>query len=66
MTATYSVNLRIMGKSNISLLGQKTLFSGSFMTSLPQYFDSVVLGMIVIVIITLLLIFFLAIVGVQE
>ena len=59
MTATYSVNLRIMGKSNISLLDQKTLFSGSFMTSLPQYFDSVVLGMIVIVIITLLLIFFL-------
>lgn len=59
MTATYSVNLRIMGKSNISLLGQKTVFSGSFMTSLPQYFDSVVLGMIVIVIITLLLIFFL-------
>ena len=53
MTATYSVNLRI------SLLGQKTLFSGSFMTSLPQYFDSVVLGMVVIVIITLLLIFFL-------
>ena len=59
MTATYSVNLRIMGKSNISLLGQKTLFSGSFMTSLPQYFDSIVLGMVVIVIITLLLIFFL-------
>lgn len=59
MTAIYSVNLRIMGKSNISLLGKKTLFSGSFMTSLPQYFDSVFLGMIVIVIITIILIFFL-------
>ena len=40
MTAAYSVNLRIMGKSNVSLLGQKTLFSGEFMRSLPQYFDS--------------------------
>lgn len=60
MTAIYSVNLRIMGKSNISLLGKRTLFSGSFMTSLPQYFDSVVLGLIVITIITILMVLFLA------
>lgn len=60
MTAAYSVNLRIMGKSNVSLLGQKTLFSGEFMRSLPQYFDSVLLGVITIAIITVLLIFFLA------
>ena len=60
MTAAYSVNLRIMGKSNVSLLGQKTLFSGSFMRSLPQYFDSVFLGIVTITIITVILIFFLS------
>ena len=53
MTAAYSINLRIMGKSNTSLLGQTTL------KSLPQYFDSVVLGFTVIVIVTVLVIFFL-------
>lgn len=57
MTAAYSINLRIMGKSNISLLGQKTLFNGKFLASLPQYFDSVFVGMIVIFIFTILMIF---------
>ena len=60
MTAAYSVNLRIMGKSNVSLLGQKTLFSGEFMRSLPQYFDSVFLGIVTIAIITVILVFFLS------
>lgn len=59
MTAAYSVNLRIMGKSNISLLGQPTLFNGAFLKAQPQYFDAVFLGMVVIAIVTLLLIFFL-------
>lgn len=59
MTAAYSVNLRIMGKSNISLLGQQTLFSSQFLKSLPQYFDSVLVGLIAVAIITLLLVFFL-------
>ena len=60
MTAAYSVNLRIMGKSNVSLLGQRTLFSGSFMRSLPQYFDGIFIGIVTIAIVTILLIFFLA------
>ena len=60
MTAIYSVNLRIMGKSNVSLLGHDTLFSGSFMRSLPQYFDTVVMGMIVIAVVTILMMLFLA------
>lgn len=59
MTAAYSVNLRIMGKSNISLLGQKTIFSNSFLESLPKYFDIVTVGFIIVVIITVLLILFL-------
>ena len=57
MTAAYSINLRIMGKSNISLLGKATLFNNQFLQSLPQYFDSVLIGIVVIVIITVILIF---------
>lgn len=59
MTAIYSVNLRIMGKSNISLLGQPTLFNGA-LRNLPQYFDSVTLGFLVIVVVTILMVLFLA------
>ena len=57
MTAAYSVNLRIMGKSNVSLLGHSTLLS--HFSGLPQYFDTVSLGFIVIIIVTALIIFFL-------
>ncbi|KRO03783.1 ribose xylose arabinose galactoside ABC-type transporter permease [Levilactobacillus paucivorans] len=59
MTACYSVNLRIMGRANVSLLGKNTLFKNHFLASLPQYFDSVVLGTIVMVIITTIVIYFL-------
>ncbi|MGL5884562.1 MAG: ABC transporter permease [Bombilactobacillus sp.] len=57
MTAAYSINLRIMGKSNISLLGKTTLFNNQFLQSLPQYFDSVLIGIVVIIIVTVILIF---------
>lgn len=59
MTAIYSINLRIMGGSNVSLLGKKTLFSNPFLGSMPQYFDSVALGLLIVAVITLLLVFFL-------
>lgn len=59
MTAIYSINLRIMGGSNISLIGKKTLLNNEFLKSLPQYLNSVVLGVIVVVIITGILVFFL-------
>ncbi|WP_125573891.1 ABC transporter permease [Levilactobacillus huananensis] len=59
MTACYSVNLRIMGRANVSLLGKNTLFKNHFLASLPQYFDSVVLGTTVMVIITTVVIYFL-------
>lgn len=59
MTAAYSINLRIMGKSNTSLIGESTLFKSKFLVSMPTYFDSVTLGMLVIVVITAILIFFL-------
>lgn len=59
MTACLSINLRIMGTSNISLLGQATIFSQYFLKTLPRYFDSVLVGLIAIMIITSLLIYFL-------
>ncbi|MCK8617515.1 ABC transporter permease [Fructobacillus sp. M158] len=59
MTACLSINLRIMGSANISLLDQKTIFSVPFLSDLPKYFDGVVLGLIVISLILGFLIWFL-------
>lgn len=59
MTACYSINLRIMGTSNVSLLGHRTLFSGAFLTSLPPFFDSVLLGLLIITVVVALLALFL-------
>ncbi|MFT9388318.1 MAG: ABC transporter permease [Leuconostoc sp.] len=59
MTASLSINLRIMGSANISLLNQKSIFSSAFLQHLPKYFDSVVVGFIIITMITLGLVFFL-------
>ncbi|MFD1466189.1 ABC transporter permease [Lapidilactobacillus mulanensis] len=59
MTACLSINLRIMGSSNVSLLGQKTIFSSKFLAGLPRYFDSIFVGLVTIAIITALLIYFL-------
>ncbi|MGL5887468.1 MAG: ABC transporter permease [Leuconostoc suionicum] len=59
MTATLSINLRIMGSANISLLSQKSIFSIKILQHLPKYFDSVFLGLVIIAVITAGLIFFL-------
>ncbi|WP_273708423.1 ABC transporter permease [Leuconostoc mesenteroides] len=59
MTATLSINLRIMGSANISLLNQKSIFSIKILQHLPKYFDSVLLGLVIIAVITAGLIFFL-------
>ncbi|MEE6725194.1 ABC transporter permease [Pediococcus acidilactici] len=59
MTACYSINLRIMGTSNVSLLGHRTLFSGAFLTSLPPFFDIVLLGLLIITVVVALLALFL-------
>ena len=48
MTALYSINLRIMGRSNIALVEEKTIFTGTTSDTLP------LLGIIVLVIILLL------------
>ncbi|WEV37178.1 ABC transporter permease [Lactobacillus sp. ESL0677] len=59
MTGCLSVNLRIMGGSNVSLLGQKTFFSAKIFQSLPRYFDSVLIGGGTIILITILIALFL-------
>lgn len=59
MTAAYSVNIRIMGKSNISLLNTQNLFTTGFVKNLPPYFNSVVIGLITVVIVFLVLTYFL-------
>ena len=55
MTGLFSINLRIMGRANLSLLHQANLFQGSFLKDLPPYFNSVVIGLIVVVIVVGLL-----------
>lgn len=52
MTAVYSINLRIMGQANRSLLGKGTLFSADFLDFLPENFPTVVVGLVIIVVVT--------------
>lgn len=52
MTAVYSINLRIMGQANRSLLGKWTLFSADFLDFLPKNFPTVVVGLVIIVVVT--------------
>lgn len=59
MTATYSVNLRIMGQANRSLLGKDSLFSYHFLKILPPNFPVIVIGLIMIVLLTICLALFL-------
>lgn len=59
MTAIYSINLRIMGQANRSLLGVKTIFSGIGLDQLPPNYAAVLIGTVVIAIITILVAIFL-------
>ncbi|MHC9536334.1 ABC transporter permease [Dellaglioa sp. BT-FLS60] len=59
MTSLYSINLRILTKANVSLIGKDTIFSAHFLANLPAAFDSVVLGLILVAISISLLAFFL-------
>ncbi|MCT2911775.1 ABC transporter permease [Weissella confusa] len=52
MTAVYSINLRIMGQANRSLLGKGTLFSADFLDFFPKNFPTVVVGLVIIVVVT--------------
>lgn len=59
MTGLYSINLRVMGRANISLLGKNTIFTALQNMSLPRHFDTILLGLVVVlVIIGLYVLFF--------
>jgi putative ABC transport system permease protein len=47
MMALYSINLRIMGRPNIALLGEKTIFNG-WLGTLPTYLSLGVVTLIVV------------------
>lgn len=59
MTGIYSVNLHVLGKANVGLLNNRTLFNGKLLTSLPDGFASVVIGIIFAIFIVILLATFL-------
>lgn len=61
MIALYSINLRIMGKPNISLLGEKTVFSnlGNLIPFLSQTWNIIIVLVVIVLIVKLLLDWFL-------
>jgi putative ABC transport system permease protein len=58
MTGIYSINLKVMGKANMSLSGLDTLKTSIAGLSLPRNVDTIFIGMIVVAIITLFLTYF--------
>lgn len=59
MTGVYSVNLRILGKANVGLLNQATLLNGKFLSTLPNNFPTIIIGLIFAISIIILLALFL-------
>ena len=59
MTGVYSVNLRILGKANVGLLNQATLLNGKFLSTLPNNFPTIIVGLIFAISIIILLALFL-------
>lgn len=55
MTGLYSVNLRIMGKANVNLLGEPTLMRGAEAFGVSSSFSTLVVGAIVVLIVISLL-----------
>ena len=53
MTALLSVNLRIMRRPNLSLLNKETIFDSFSKLNLPPYFDTILLGLIILFIVIL-------------
>jgi putative ABC transport system permease protein len=59
MTGLYSINLRVMGRANLSLLNQANLFTSKLLRGMNMFTSSVVVGIVVTVIVVVLLILFL-------
>lgn len=59
MTGLYSINLRIMGKANLNLLGKETIFTPFENMEIPRNFDTILIGLfLVLVLIGLYTLFF--------
>lgn len=58
MTGIYSINLKIMGKANMSLSTVTTLKSAIASFSLPRNVDTIVIGLVIMAVIILLLTYF--------
>lgn len=59
MIALYSINIRIMGQPNTSLLGERTIFTKLIeITNIPQAWMTMILGIIVAVIIVCVMYWF--------
>lgn len=58
MTGLYSVNLRILGKANMSITKSANIFTQFGLDKLPVNFNGIVLGIVIIAVITFLLIIF--------
>ncbi len=54
MTALYSINLTIAGRSNIALFSQRTIFNGSLASVLPRNFSKLIIIILCIVVIKIL------------
>lgn len=59
MIALYSINLRIMGKPNIALLGENTLFTATDSWSIPYYVSTPLVFSIIVLMMFILLLRFL-------
>lgn len=49
MTATFSINLRILNGANLPLLNQQTLLNNALMQKLPPYFNLVCVGLVTVI-----------------
>ncbi|MDE1548795.1 ABC transporter permease [Jeotgalibaca caeni] len=51
MTGLYSINLRIMGKANVNLLGLDTIYTFFFDETMPRHWDRIIIGLLFVAII---------------
>ncbi len=59
MIALYSVNLRIMGKPNVALLGEETILTPFEAFDIPYYFITPLVFLVIVAVVLLALVFFL-------
>lgn len=59
MTGIYSINLRILGKATVGLLNKNTILTATFFKKLPDGFDTVLLGIFVVILVVCVLSVFL-------